>query len=233
MIKYWVVIPAAGIGQRMNARIPKQFMQLGDHRLIEWTIRSLASHQSIEGIYVGLSADSEYSDWVKSIHTKVLDVYHGGLSRTETVLNGIHHMLAHGCSVEDWLLVHDSNRPFLSADEITDLIREIGDDENGGILCQPVYDTVKLEASGHVSKTLPRGNLYRAQTPQMFKLGILRRALEDCIEAGLQVTDESQAIEHLGYCPRLVPGRAANIKITTADDMKLAEAILSLDLHHS
>ena len=233
MIKYWGVIPAAGIGQRMNARIPKQFMQLGSHRLIEWTIRSLASHQSIEGIFVGLSADSEYSDWVKSIHTKVLDVYEGGNTRTETVLNGIHHILARGCSVDDWLLVHDSNRPFLSADEITNLIREIGDDENGGILSQPIFDTVKLETAGRISKTLPRGNLFRAQTPQMFKLGMLKRALENCFEAGVEVTDESQAIEHLGYHPRLVPGRAANIKITTADDMKLAETILSLDLQHS
>ncbi len=229
MTKYWGVIPAAGIGQRMNSQIPKQFMQLGDRKLIEWTIQALADHQSIDGVYIGLTADNQYSDWVLSIHEKILDVYEGGSSRSETVLNGIRHMLGQGCSSDDWLLVHDSNRPFLSPSEITDLIEQVGDDVNGGILSQPIFDTMKLESSGRISKTLPRGELFRAQTPQMFKLGKLGKALEDSIESGMEVTDESQAMERSGYHPRLVPGRSANIKITTSEDMKLAEAMLDLE----
>ncbi len=230
MTKYWGVIPAAGIGQRMNSQLPKQFMRLGERKLIEWTVQSLASHQSLEGVYIGLSAENQYSDWVLSIHEKVLGVYEGGGSRSETVLNGIRHMLGQGCSPDDWLLVHDSNRPFLSSNEITDLIQQIGDDDNGGILSQPIFDTIKLESSGRISKTLPRGELFRAQTPQMFKLGILEKALEDSVTSDLEVTDEAQAMERLGYHPRLVPGRSANIKITTSEDMKLAEAMLDLNL---
>lgn len=229
MAKYWGLIPAAGIGQRMNSQIPKQFMQLGDRKLIEWTVQALAGHQSIEGVYIGLSADNRYSEWILSIHEKVLDVYQGGSTRSETVLNGIRHMLGQGCSNDDWLLVHDSNRPFLSPNEMTDLIQQIGDDVNGGILSQPIFDTMKLESSGRISRTLPRGDLFRAQTPQMFKLDTLRKALEDCIESGSEITDEAQAMEKSGYRPRLVPGRSSNIKITTSEDMKLAEAMLNLD----
>ncbi len=230
MVKYWGVIPAAGIGQRMNSQIPKQFMQLGNRKLIEWAVQALASHKSIQGVYIGLSANNKYSDWVMSIHEKVLDVYEGGSSRSQTVLNGINHMLARGCSSDDWLLVHDSNRPFLSPSEITGLIQQIGDDINGGILSQPIFDTMKLESSGRIRKTLPRGELFRAQTPQMFKLGTLRKALEDSIESGSEVTDEAQAMERSGYHPRLVPGHSANIKITTSEDLTLAQAMLNLDL---
>lgn len=233
MNRYWAVIPAAGIGQRMNAPIPKQFMQLGKYRLIEWAIRALANHPRIEGIYVGLSSGSDYTDWVKTTHRKVLDVYDGGRSRTETVLNGIRHMLAGGCSTDDWLLVHDSNRPFVTTDEISELILEVGEDVNGGILCQPIFDTTKLAAEGRVSETLPRGNLFRAQTPQMFTLGMLIKALEGSLEAGVEITDESQAMERMGWHPRLVPGRASNIKITTAEDIKMAEAILDLNLRNN
>ena len=103
--RYWGLIPAAGIGQRMEASIPKQFMKLGDKTVLERAVESLANHEKIEGIYIGLSADSERSEWVKSLHPKVLDIYHGGISRAETVLNGTRHLLENGCSESDWILV--------------------------------------------------------------------------------------------------------------------------------
>lgn len=205
-------------------------MQLGDCKLIEWTVRTVAGHQALQGVYIGLSADNQYSDWVASIHEKVLGIYPGGSSRSETVLNGIRHMLGQGCSVDDWVLVHDCNRPFLSSAEITDLIQQVGDDDNGGILSQPIFDTIKVESSGRIDKTMPRGELFRAQTPQMFRLGALGNALEDSIKTGVEVTDEAQAMERMGHHPRLVPGRAANIKITTPEDMRLAQAMLDFEL---
>ena len=230
MAKYWGLIPAAGVGQRMNTDTPKQFMTVGDRKMIEWTVRALASHQSIEGVFIGLSAESEHWELVRSIHPKVIGVFAGGDTRTETVLNGLSHMIGLNHSEEDWILVHDCNRPFLSEDEITELIHSVGDDVNGGILCQPVYDTMKHESKGRISKTLPRGELFRAQTPQMFRLGMLWQALKKSFAAGVEVTDESQAVERLGYHPRLIPGRSLNMKITTTEDLKLAEALLSIDV---
>ena len=226
--RYWGLIPAAGIGQRMAASIPKQFMKLGEKTLLERTVESLASHEKIEGIYIGLSADCERSEWVKSLHPKVIDIYEGGASRAETVLNGTRYLLENGCSESDWILVHDSNRPFLSLDEISSLLSKVGEDLNGGILSEPIHDTVKLGSSSRISKTLPRGEIFRAQTPQMFKIGILNKALTNCLQSGIEVTDEAQAVELLGYHPILVRGSASNIKITTADDMNMAHAMVNL-----
>ncbi len=212
----------------MKSNMPKQYMHLGGRKIIDWTVRSLVDHERIEGVFVGLAANDDHQDWVRALHPKVLDVFGGGDTRSETVHNGLAHMLRQGCSGEDWVLVHDSNRPFLSSSEITDLILKVGDDDNGGLLSLPIHDTVKRDSRGRVSETLPRGELFRAQTPQMFKLGLLNTALEQCIRNDQQVTDESQAMEMLGYRPLLVQGRDSNIKITTPDDLRIASAICEL-----
>lgn len=228
MTRYWGLIPAAGVGQRMGASIPKQFLKIGGRTIIEWTVLALAKHKSIDGLYVGLSDTELYGKQIKSIHSKVIDVYCGSDSRAGTVLNGIEHLMEMGGSPEDWLLVHDANRPFLTSDEVTCLIASVGDDPNGGIVGYPVVDTLKLIQEGCIRETLDRINYCRALTPQMFKIGLLREALSQCVQQGIDVTDESQAMEKMGYRPKLVVGSSTNIKITTPADLKVAKAMIEM-----
>ncbi len=226
MPNYWGLIPAAGAGHRMGASIPKQYLKIKNKTLIEWTILALASHEKIDGLYIGLSGTDENSHWIRSVHPKVMEVFRGGNSRSETVQNGCRYLLENGLSLDDWLLVHDANRPLLTLDEVTRLIDAVGDDQNGGIVSLPVFDTLKSGAGGRIEKTMDRANCYRALTPQMFKLGLLHDALAHCKREGIEVTDESQAMERLGYRPKLVMGSATNIKITTPSDLKFAESII-------
>ena len=209
----------------MGASVPKQFMKIGGRTIIEWTIQALARHDEIAGIYVGLADTKEHGNWIDTL-PKVWDVFAGGSTRSETVLNGIEHILKYDYPKEDWLVIHDANRPFITQDEITRLIECVGDDDNGGILSLPVVDTLKSGEADRISTTMSRENCYRALTPQMFKIGLLREALIHCAKNNIDATDESQAMEVLGYHPHLVPGNALNIKITTPTDLKFAEAIL-------
>ena len=229
MPKYWGIIPAAGVGRRMGGPVPKQFLKIKDKTIIEWTILALAQHERIDGLYIGLEKTDQYGDWIQSIHPKVLGVFEGGDSRSETVLNGISYLIGNGHSEGDWLLVHDANRPLLTQEEITRLIETVGDDENGGIVSLPVFDTLKSGTDGKIKSTVSREHCYRALTPQMFKIGLLHHALLRCKSQGVMVTDESQAIERLGHRPKLIPGSVTNIKITAPSDLKFAEAIIGLE----
>ena len=228
MTRYWGLIPAAGIGQRMGSSVPKQFMKIGDRTLIEQTVSALAEHDTIDGLYVGLSDVEQYGESIKSIDSKVIDVFCGSDSRSGTVLNGIQHLIDAGCSKDDWLLVHDANRPFLTKDEVTRLIESVGDDPNGGIIGLPIIDTLKSGKEGWISETVNRDNYWRALTPQMFKLGLLQEALSRCVRQGIEVTDESQAMETMGYRPKIVVGSSTNIKITTPSDLEFAKAMIEM-----
>ena len=211
----------------MGSAVPKQFLHVGDKTIIEWTVLALAGNERIDGLYIGLSGNADRSQWINAIHAKIDGVFAGAQMRAGTVLNGLQHMLGQGCSADDWVLIHDANRPLLLQNDITQLIETVGDDENGGILSLPVHDTLKLGESGAICKTLDREDCFRALTPQMFKLGLLRDALSHAIENNLEITDESQAMEQAGFRPNLVVGSATNIKITTPSDLKFAEAIMT------
>ena len=213
----------------MGGSVPKQFLKIKDKTIIEWTILALAQHERIDGLYVGLEKTDQYGDWIKSIHPKVLGVFEGGVTRSETVLNGISYLIGDGCSEDDWLLVHDANRPLLTLEEITRLIESVGDDENGGIVSLPVFDTLKSGNDGKINSTVNREHCFRALTPQMFKLGLLHNALCRCESEGFVVTDESQAMERIGFHPKLIPGTVTNIKITAPTDLKFAEAVIGLE----
>lgn len=226
MVNYWGIIPAAGIGARMNSDMPKQFMKIGDKSILEWTVEALASFSKLGGLYIGLAADLERREWAIDLHPKIRAVYRGGRSRSETVLYGLAHMLKEGRSKDDWVLVHDANRPLLTHEDLESLLLEVGDDEDGGILCLPIHDTVKRGIQNRITKTLPRNEIYCAQTPQLFKVGLLHDALAECIKSGNDVTDESQAMELKGYRPKLVLGSPTNFKITIAADIEIAGAIL-------
>ena len=213
---------------RMNTSVPKQFMQLGSKTVIEWSIGVMASHPMIDGVFVGLSPNNDRRDWVSGLHPNVRGVFNGGMTRAETVRNGLEALLDSGCSGSDWVLVHDANRPFLISDEVELLINQVGSDLNGGLLCLPVYDTVKISDSGRVEKTLDRNIFYRAQTPQLFPIELLLNGLNHCIESKFNISDESQAMEVQGYSPILVKGSDRNLKITTTDDLIAANSLLTL-----
>jgi 2-C-methyl-D-erythritol 4-phosphate cytidylyltransferase len=221
--RYLALIPAAGVGSRVGHDVPKQYLRLGDHTMLEHSIIAMASDPRIERVYVVVaqSDDRWRSIEVDSQRVEFLPV--GGASRAQSVLNGL---LALGSRAhdDDRVLVHDAARPCLGADELARLIDEVADDERGGLLAIPQSDTLKRVEDGRVTATLNREAVWCAQTPQLFRVASLRAALStDALGA---VTDEASAIERSGNFPLLVLGSASNIKVTTEQDLALARAIL-------
>ena len=224
--RYFALIPAAGSGSRMGSELPKQYLELAGAPMLQHAIKALCAHPKIEQVFVVLAADDAYFaryDWTP-FDAKLRRLYCGGATRAASVLNGLH-AIAPIVQPEDWILVHDAARPCLTQAHLNALIEELDDDEVGGLLAVPVADTLKrADAAARVIATAPRENLWQAQTPQMFRHGLLLRALE---ELGTDTpTDEARAVEHLGLKPKLVACDASNLKVTYAQDLKLAELIL-------
>lgn len=235
----WVVIPAAGKGTRFGAATPKQYLPLIDDRcVLECTLACFVDHPRVAGVVVAVApGDSYWHSLPLSRHPRVSTVI-GGAERADSVRNALDYLCSEPQSTgqllnggayaagNDWVLVHDAARPCLSAQALDGLFTALKDDPVGGILALPVSDTVKQSSGEKIAKTLDRRALWLAQTPQMFRLGLLRRALTDALAAGAVITDEASAIEWLGHAPRLVPGEARNLKITHSDDLALARFYL-------
>jgi 2-C-methyl-D-erythritol 4-phosphate cytidylyltransferase len=221
--RYLALVPAAGSGSRMGSATPKQYLPLLGHPLMWHTLTTLSSHPAIERVVLVISPGDEWFDSYEWELPK-LEVHRvGGASRAETVSNGLA-VLAAG--QDDWVLVHDAARCGLSHAALDRLIAELNDDAVGGLLALPVPDTVKrADAAQRVADTVPREGLWLAQTPQMFRAGLLALALSAAPLA--EITDEASAIERLGYAPRLVEGEAFNFKVTYPRDIALAEAVLA------
>jgi 2-C-methyl-D-erythritol 4-phosphate cytidylyltransferase len=220
---FWAVVPAAGSGERMQAGRPKQYLDLLGRPVIVHTLERLASFPALRGMVVGLAPDDRHWSTLESIPAKLLSTYAGGRERAVTVLNGLHALAAHA-GPDDWVLVHDAVRPCLRPGDVAKLVATVGDHPDGGLLGMPVTDTVKrADADGRVIETVARARLWRALTPQMFRMAALQRALERAVRDNIAITDEAAAIEHNGGHPRLVAGQADNIKITYAGDLALAE----------
>jgi 2-C-methyl-D-erythritol 4-phosphate cytidylyltransferase len=224
--RHVALIPAAGVGARMNAVCPKQYLPVAGKPMLTHVLETFVSCSRIEHVYLVVNAADGYIDealtpTIKS-SGKLTIVRKGGASRQESVLNGLLAMNGH-IGVSDWVLVHDAARPGLSAELIDRLIEGLQDDPVGGLLAMPVVDTLKRSgADNRAEATVPRGNLWAAQTPQMFRYTLLRRALEQSV----QVTDEAGAVEALGLQPRLIEGSQRNFKITLPGDIALAEYYL-------
>lgn len=220
----WAVVPAAGQGSRFGQ--PKQYVPLLGRPVLSWTLGALLAEPSIAGIVVVLaSADAKWSTVPESADPRVRTCL-GGDRRENSVLRGLE-ALSGEASATDWVLVHDAARPCLRHDDLQALFATLADDAVGGLLAVPVADTLKrADEVKRVDGTLPREAIWRALTPQMFRLGVLQRALALCLERGRAVTDEANAIESLGLRPMLVRGHADNVKITHPEDAALAEAIL-------
>jgi 2-C-methyl-D-erythritol 4-phosphate cytidylyltransferase len=223
---YWVVIPAAGAGNRMGTAVPKQYLELAGRTVIEHTLALFTSHPLIAGVVVALGERDEVWAQLSLSSACPLVTVTGGADRHLSVLNALRR-LGQMARPGDWVLVHDAARPCLRRADLDRLIAMLQDHPVGGLLGVPVPDTLKrVDARGDVVETLARNGVWRAQTPQMFRLGALTRALEAAVAAGIAVTDEAGAMEHAGHAVRMVEGHADNIKITAPGDLALAEVFL-------
>lgn len=220
--RYWAVIAAAGGGARMRAGKPKQYLKLRGRSVLEYSVGALMDAPWIDGVVVVLApGDEEFARLALGRHWKV-HAAQGGLTRAASVLAGLRRVSELAKAEAPYVLVHDAARPCLLRQDL-ERLRDEASGEQGGLLAVPVADTVKRAEGTHAASTLNRRELWRAQTPQLFRLDLLRRALEDCAERGVEPTDEAGAMEAAGYRPRLVQGREANIKVTWPDDLALAE----------
>ena len=224
----WCVVPAAGSGSRMRADVPKQYLELGGEPVLAHAVRVFRRIADIHGIAVGLSPDDVH--WPDSAMAGLVGVhpFEGGESRAETVLNGLDHLRsALDADPADWVMVHDAARPLLEGEDVERLLRACRERDCGGILAAAMVDTVKrADGDGMVIETEQRERLWRALTPQCFRLGPLSSALRDALDNQIAVTDESMAMERCGHPVQLVPGSPGNIKITSPSDLELARHLL-------
>jgi 2-C-methyl-D-erythritol 4-phosphate cytidylyltransferase len=224
---HWAVVPAAGVGKRMGTSAPKQYLILAGRAVIVHTLDTLLSHPRISGVVVVLSPDDEGWETLRLEHDKPLLKAIGGDERCRSVRNGLQ-ALSGWAQAEDWVLVHDAARPCLRRSDLDKLLNTLADDPVGGLLATPVRDTMKrADPHDRITATVERQGLWHALTPQLFRLGTLSSALQQAEERHLLVTDEASAIEAMGLQPRLVEGRADNIKITRREDLTLAEFYLT------
>lgn len=225
-MNFWAVVPAAGSGSRMNAAIPKQYLQLAGKTILEHTLTRLARHPMIRGVAVAVAAnDAQWQEVRARMHQAFIEAP-GGAERCFSVLNALDALSTHA-EPDDWVLVHDGARPCLRHSDLDKLIAVLRDHPVGGLLAAPVRDTMKRADAHHdVIATVDRQGLWHALTPQMFRLRTLKDALRRAIDQGALVTDEASAIELAGMKPRLVEGAADNIKITRPEDLAVAEFYL-------
>lgn len=222
-MKYWLVMPAAGIGRRFGADRPKQYAPLCGRTVIEWALAPFLTDPRCAAAVVALAEDDPY--W-SSIAPPTVLAAPGGQERSHSVRNGLA-ALADRADRDDWVLVHDAARPCLPRQDLDRLLADLASHPVGGLLATPAADTLKrADATRNVQQTVDRSGLWRALTPQMFRYGRLCEALDRAHAAGRIPTDEAQAIEWLGDLPKLVEGAAANLKITSAADLAIAAALL-------
>ena len=238
--RYWLVMPAAGRGKRLGGATPKQFLTVAGRPLIAWALQPFFDDPRCAGVMLAVAPDD--TDWLSlraSLPRPVLETS-GGAERADSVRLALQALLARGAQAADWVLVHDAARPCVSNAEVKALVDSVvvyaegdsragdspaGDVRAGGLLAVPLADTLKRGRS-HSETTVPREGLWRALTPQMFRLGALLQALQQAESEGRKPTDEAQAMEWQGSEPLLVGGESTNIKVTTFADLRLVEGIL-------
>ena len=215
----FALVPAAGSGSRAGQAIPKQYVPLAGQPVLAHTLAALRAVPALDATLVVIAPDDAHFD---ALFPGQLHARCGGATRAASVLAGLAALRMHGAADTDWVLVHDAARCLLRPAWVDALITACREDAVGGLLATPVADTLK-RGDGRVEATVPRAGLWAAQTPQMFRLGLLERALRT---AGDAVTDEASALEHLGLQPRLVRAPLENFKVTLPEDFALAEVLL-------
>jgi len=232
--QFIVVVPAAGIGKRMLASCPKQYLTIDNQTILSHTINRLLSHKNIAKVVLAINDDDAYFAQTTLVDNANIIRVSGGKERVDSVLSGLQVI-----NDMEWVLVHDAARPCITHDDIDKLIKQCLVNNSGGILAAPVVDTMKLAIKSNanetmeVSKTIDRSSLWHAFTPQMFKTKELKQAIEQAQVKGLTITDESSAIESAGLPCILVSGRRDNIKITRPEDLVLADFYLKQQIEQN
>ena len=219
--RFWALVPCAGTGSRAATVVPKQYQPIAGQPLVLHTLAAFAAVTRLTATWVVVAPGDPFFDTSENAPFLIADC--GGQTRAQSVLNGLNHLLTQGAAAHDWVLVHDAARCLITPAQIEALITACEHDPVGGLLAHRLADTLKQATGDRVAATLERSHKWLAQTPQMFRIGMLRGALAQATD---QVTDEASAIEALGHAPLLVPGGAQNFKVTYPDDFALAEAVL-------
>lgn len=213
------IIPASGVGSRMNAHCPKQYLILNGKTILEHTLHCFLSHPHIHKIIVAVSETDHYYPHIELLKSEKIQLVFGGETRAKSVFNALNRV-----DNSAWVLVHDAARPCLKRSDLDNILQI--DDIQGAILATPVTDTIKRANGRHIAHTEDRSTLWHALTPQFFPAQALKGALKSAFEQGFTVTDEASAMEYAGFHPQLVAGRSDNIKITRPEDLALAEFYL-------
>lgn len=222
------VVPAAGAGKRFGSTLPKQYLLLAGLPVMSRTLSCLSVIPGLQHLVVAVAPDDARARELPLARPDRITWVSGGAERSDSVLAGLLALTAAGAADSDWVLVHDVARPLLRVADVQRLVAAVVDHPVGGLLAMPVRDTMKrADAAGAVEATVPRELLWHALTPQLFRLGLLREALQSALADGVPVTDEASAVERLGLRPLLVEGARDNLKITYPDDLALAEALLA------
>jgi 2-C-methyl-D-erythritol 4-phosphate cytidylyltransferase len=218
----WAVVPAAGTGTRMDSGLPKQYLEVAGATILEHSVQALLACERIHGVVVALNTDDSRAADLPVFDDKRVHRVTGGAQRSDSVLAALGAVLVQG-ELDDWVLVHDAARPCLQEPELRRLIDKVCTSGTGGILAEPMVDTVKQSGDDdRVLRTLDRRRLWRAQTPQMFRLGPLYAALEGARKQGLSITDEASAMELAGHPVQLIMSSPRNLKVTLPADLELA-----------
>ena len=226
--KIWLIVPAAGVGKRMGAELPKQYLPLNQKTILECTLERLLLLPNVAGIYVVLDAlDTHWPQLTLSSDPRI-NIVAGGAERVDSVLAGVSALPA---GKDDWVLVHDAARPCVTIESIECLIESLKEHAVGGILAVPVSDTLKWVKESKIESTQDRTYLWQAQTPQMFRYGLLRDCMINALTTKINLTDEASVLEACNYKPAIVLGRSDNIKITRPDDLLMAELILQKQIN--
>jgi 2-C-methyl-D-erythritol 4-phosphate cytidylyltransferase len=220
-IKFWAIVPAAGVGKRMQADRPKQYLELAGKTVIEHTLLRLLQADVFAAIVVAISEEDPYWPTFSISQHKNIVTAPGGKERVDSVLSGLK-TIREQASDDDWVLVHDAARPCITATDIHHLIDSLVNDDVGGILALSSPDTLKQVQDNCITGTLDRSHIWRALTPQMFRYGMLKTALEQA-QGNPAITDDASALELQGLQPKIVEGRPDNIKITRPEDLALAQ----------
>ncbi|CAH6859020.1 2-C-methyl-D-erythritol 4-phosphate cytidylyltransferase [Vibrio chagasii] len=219
------VVPAAGVGSRMKADRPKQYLKINGKTILEHTVEKLLAHPQVSQIVVAISDDDPYYPELPLTQNPQVIRVAGGSERADSVLSALDYIEKQ--QLGDWVMVHDAARPCVQLSDIDKLISTAMNHDVGAILAAPVRDTMKRGAQGQIEHTVERADLWHALTPQMFRAEPLWNVLSEALKQGVSITDEASAFEWKGFSPALVAGRSDNFKITQPEDLALAEFYLS------
>ncbi|MBN6521641.1 2-C-methyl-D-erythritol 4-phosphate cytidylyltransferase [Acinetobacter pittii] len=223
--KLWAVIPAAGSGSRFSKTELKQYQYIQNTTVLEHTVRRI-SQLPLNGYVLAIGTQDTFAQTLAFHDMDKAHFCMGGAERVHSVLNALNHLLTFA-DENDWVLVHDAARPCVTIECLNALVEQAIKSNHSAILAIPVRDTLKqVRVDNYINKTISRDSLWQAQTPQIAKIGKLKKAIEYALENNIAITDEASALEYMGETVQVVMGRSDNIKITYPDDLELARLIL-------